>query len=128
MTSEEPQLLRGHRHWFALGFILVLIIAIRMPGLTDKVIDLDESVIAVHADRILDGGVAYRAGVGHRGPITYYFCALIFHLFGRFNMMALHLVLLGIYLFVAHLIYYLGTIMFDKRVGWCSSLLYSYRW
>jgi len=75
--------------------ILTLNVVLRLLSLLVPVWNGDEAVSATVAHAILDGGVPYRDGVDHRGPITYYIYALIFAIFGRDNMLAIHAILIA---------------------------------
>ena len=75
--------------------ILALTVVVRLPSLFMPLWNLDEAVYAVVGESINDGGVPYRDAADHKPPLPHFAFALIFHLFGQYNMTAAHTVLMG---------------------------------
>lgn len=71
----------------ALGLVLVL----RYSQHAESVFNVDEAVSAAIGVKITEGGVPYRDGVDHRGPLTYYVYAWVFELAGSWNLTAVHI-------------------------------------
>lgn len=107
--------------------IFVLLALMRWPVSQRPVIDVDEAVSALIANNWLEGGVPYRDSIDQRGPVTYILYALVFVLFGKGNMTAVHgallvLVFVGCWLgerFTRHL----SPDPFGERWAWVAALL-----
>ena len=69
---------------------VILALAVRLPFDRRPFYNVDEGVIATLARIILSGGIVYRDGWCHRGPILDYIYAGIFAAFGQGNMAAVH--------------------------------------
>lgn len=74
--------------FFVLVFVLLALM--RWPVPQKPIVDVDEAVSALIANNWLDGGVPYRDSIDQRGPVTYGIYAVVFALFGRGNMTAVH--------------------------------------
>lgn len=63
---------------------------LRVPYLRVPVLLVDEALYGEIANVILDGGVPYKDAWEQKPPAIYYFYALIFAIFGRNNLIAVH--------------------------------------
>lgn len=106
-------------------FILISTLLFRLPSFTTSIWNGDEAVSACVANTILDGGLPYRDSVDHRGPVTYYLYALIFALFGRNNMLAIHLTLTVMIIIMAFLLYRCGKFRGNYLNGIIAASLFT---
>jgi 4-amino-4-deoxy-L-arabinose transferase-like glycosyltransferase len=77
---------RYHLWLIGLAFLL------HAPSFFRPFYDSDAGSYAAIACRLLDGGLPYRDGVENKFPLIFYTYKLIFELFGRYNMLAVHVV------------------------------------
>jgi hypothetical protein len=109
-----------------LGIIFVFILLLRLPLVDISFFfSVDEGVNAVIGNSILDGGIVYRDTIDHRGPITSYIYAFIFLLFGRNNMLAMHIVLIFLVFSIAAIIYAICALIGKRTAGFLSALFFS---
>src|SRR5262249_23572201 len=97
-AAARPAPVRLDR-WDRLVFftlLFVLLALMRWPVPQRPILDVDESVSALIANAWLDGGVPYKDAIDQRGPVTYLIYAVVFALFGRGNMTAVHGALLAL--------------------------------
>lgn len=105
--------------------ILALTVVVRLPSLFMPLWNLDEAVYAVVGESINDGGVPYRDAADHKPPLPHFAFALIFHLFGQYNMTAAHTVLMGMIAAMILCTYALARLAFDRRTGLFAALLFA---
>jgi 4-amino-4-deoxy-L-arabinose transferase-like glycosyltransferase len=99
---------------------------LRLPFyLGRQVFNVDEGTLAAVASTILDGGVPYRDSWDTRGPVTFYLYAAVFALFGRYNMLAVHLMLILTVCLSSLLLSLIGRAMGRSRAGDAAALLYA---
>src|SRR5262245_20406393 len=99
------------------ALLLALVVIARAPSLLLPVWNVDEGFTSVTANVIRAGGVPYRDAVDHRAPLTNYVYALVFSLFGRNDMRALHAVLILWIAATAFVIFALGRRIGGRRCG-----------
>ena len=107
---------------FLLLAILLGMFLLRLPSCFTPLWNVDEAVSACIANVIVDGGVPYLDAIDHRGPVTYYAYALIFQVFGKNNMQAIHIGLSMLLLCVAIVIYACGAFVANTRSGLFATL------
>jgi hypothetical protein len=73
------------------GFIVGLAFLLHLPSFFRPFMDLDEGSYAGIACRLLDGGTIYRDGVENKLPAVFYVYKEVFAVFGRYNMLAIHI-------------------------------------
>jgi hypothetical protein len=78
-----------NRRWLAV--VAGVTLTLRAPSFFRAIMDIDEGSYAAIACRMLDGGLPYRDGVENKFPAIFYTYWGIFALFGRYNMLAVHL-------------------------------------
>ena len=83
----------AHSRRLRLWLLLTLTALLRAPSFFRPLMDIDEGCYAAIAARMLDGGLPYRNGVENKVPGVYYVYYWVFSLFGRYNMVALHVVM-----------------------------------
>ena len=109
----------------ALGSIL-FILATRIPFDLKPFHNVDEGVLATLANTLLKGGLVYRDGWCHRGPLLGYVYAGIFCLFGRNNMVAVHLTTTLVMAAEAFLLYRFTRFFFEKQVAIAATFLFAF--
>lgn len=126
-SSRSSDLARLSRHmaFLILGLILCSIFILRIPSLATPIWSMDEAVSATVANTILCGGVPYQDAVDHRGPVTYYVYAFIFFLFGRNNMLALHICLSLLLIGITWTIYQCCVYCLNRPIGIISAFLFA---
>ncbi|MEL6134301.1 MAG: glycosyltransferase family 39 protein, partial [Bacteroidota bacterium] len=111
--------------YVALGLTLLL----RLVTLTAPFWNLDEAVSALIGDVITEGGLPYRDGVDHRGPLTYYIYAAVFEIAGEINMSLVHLLYIGVAMGLVWAVYLLGKQTADEWAGGVGALIIAiYSW
>lgn len=95
---------------FVLCFLVIvlLVLILRWPTFSSRIWNGDEGICATIADVILEGGIPYRDAVCQRAPVTMYVFALIFWIFGKNNIVAIHGALAALITIVAILVYSIG--------------------
>lgn len=86
---------------------------------------VDEAVSAVAAETILDGGLPYRDAIDHRGPLTYYFYAFVFLIFGHGNMVAIHSIYIVLILLSTLLVFKIGSYLHSSTLGGWAALMFA---
>ena len=102
----------------------LLYVGLRIPHLHIMFFNVDEAVSAVVGMTILEGGLPYVDAIDHRGPLTYGFFALIFSLFGDWNMLAVQGVYTGLHVVMAVLLFLLGKKLDGPWTGSWAALLF----
>ncbi len=105
--------------------VLAVIFVLRLPAFWTPILDVDESQFAGFADWLLAGGQPYVSSLDTKPLGIYWFYAAVFWLFGRNNMIAVHLVTalwVGATALFCHLI---AKELFSSRAGFWAALLYA---
>jgi len=89
VSTPRDSGLRATGEWALLAGVILSFFLLRIPT-WPLLWNGDEAVSMTVAHAILDGGVPYRDGVDHRGPLTYYLYAAVLRVAGRFDVTALH--------------------------------------
>lgn len=102
----------------------MLICLQRIPTSEIPFFSVDEAVSAVVAQEIVEGGLPYRDAIDHRGPLTYYFYALIFEAAGDWNMAAVHVAYALLLCLIAAILFFT-----DKQIGpWAALFFAVFSW
>jgi len=110
---------------FYLAVIFLLTLFLRLPSVTTPFLDVDEGINAVIGNTILNGGIPYRDAIDNRGPVGYYIYALIFFLFGKNNMMAIHLALIFLVSIISIILYLICTLIGNKKMAYWVILFFA---
>lgn len=110
--------------WHLLTLAILLYVGLRVPYLQHDFFNVDEAVSAIVAHAILDGGLPYVDAVDHRGPLTYAFYALIFRVFGRWDMLPIQGVYTGLHVLLMLLMFRLGLRLDRAWTGAWAAMLY----
>jgi 4-amino-4-deoxy-L-arabinose transferase-like glycosyltransferase len=89
--TRTPLLGRG---WFVVFVAVAVAALMRLPGLGFPLWNVDEACIAAVGAISIDGGIPYQDWVDHRAPLTNLIYAVVFLVFGSYNMFAIHTALL----------------------------------
>src|SRR5215831_15673656 len=76
--------------WQFAASLVGLATLLHLPSFLRPLMDIDEGSYAGIACRLVDGGTIYRDGVENKFPAIYYIYQGIFEVFGRYNMLAVH--------------------------------------
>ncbi len=113
------------------GVLLVVSAILRAPSFFRPLMDIDEGCYAAIAARMVDGGLPYRDGVENKVPGVYYAYYWVFRLFGRYDMLALHVTVALVALATALVCGRLARRLYRgqdaaarDRVGFYAALLY----
>ncbi len=105
--------------------LLFLTLAVRIPSFVRPLMDIDEAEYASIACRMLDGGLPYRDGVEIKFPGTLYLYQGVFALFGRYNMLAVHLVCAAVAFATALACRQIARRLGGEQAGWWAAALYA---
>lgn len=114
-----------NRYTKYLIIISVVIALLRIPGLYQPVLDIDECAFTEFANKILEGFTPYVDIVDNKPPLTYYFFALVFIFFGKNNLIAVHVVTTLIVIGTALLVFRTGTYLKDERSGIVAAIIFT---
>ncbi|MBU4484608.1 glycosyltransferase family 39 protein [bacterium] len=104
--------------------ILLLSVILRIPSYIYPILDIDESQFAVFANTLLDGGSPYIDTVDTKPLFVYYFFTVIFWIFGKNNMIAIHF-FTAIWVGVTALFCFrIGKHLYNERSGLLAALFY----
>lgn len=111
--------------WLKFALLLaVVLVFLRLPSLLHPIIDVDEAIYALFARIWFDGGIPYLNCVETKPLGIYFFYGLIFSIFGKFNMLAVHattIIVVGITAYVIHLI---ASELYSRKAGFWAALFY----
>ncbi len=81
--------------------------------------------MAAAADILVSGGVYYKDAVDHRGPLTPYVYAVVFFIAGRYNMLALRILLLLVVVGSTLLVWMVARKTAGQIAGSCAAFLFA---
>lgn len=73
------------------GFVTGLAVLLHAPSYFRPFMDIDEGSFAAIGCRLLAGGRVYHDGVENKTPAVFYVYKAVYAVFGRYNMLAIHL-------------------------------------
>lgn len=120
---RTKNIIRNPIFFFAGIFIILLLL--RLPLALVPFFNIDEGIFAAGANVIINGGLYYRDAVDGLAPLTPYFYSLIFLLFGKNNMFAVHLGLILLILCISVILYFLGILIEKRRTGYLAVFFFS---
>ena len=112
-------------NWKIAAAIFLIILILRAPAFWTPILDTDESFFAGYANVLLSGGVPFVDCLDTKPYGIYYFFALIFSLFGKNNMVAVHAataVVVGLTALYCHRI---ARLFYSERAGIFAALFYA---
>lgn len=116
--------------WF-FPAVFILLVILRVSGLYQAVLDLDESVFAEFANKLLTGSLPYSEVFDNKPPGTYYLFAAVFSVAGLSNLYAVHAVTIIIVFCTLAGLYYVvrrmhGGIAASLTVAWYIFMTHTY--
>ena len=104
--------------------VIVALLLLRLPAFWTPILDVDEAQFAGFADWLLHGGLPYVSSLDTKPLGIYWFFAAIFAVFGRNNMIAVHLVTALWVGVTALFCYFSARNVYSKRAGFLAALFY----
>ncbi|MFH1873674.1 MAG: glycosyltransferase family 39 protein [Pseudomonadota bacterium] len=123
MLNMETKTLNSK--WVLAIIIFLITLILRAPAFWTPILDVDEAQFAGYADALLSGGLPYVSSVDTKPLGIYYFFAAIFALFGRNNMLAVHLATAVVVAITALYCYYIAKKLFSERAGIFAAFFYA---
>jgi len=105
--------------------IALSVFLLRLPSVFRPTWNMDEGTNACIADVILDGGMPFRDAIEHKPPVTYYAYAAGFALFGRNNMLAIHLLLCLLVAVIGGVVFAIARLAAGDRCGLLAAALFA---
>ncbi len=111
--------------FWGLFFVLFFVAAgLRLWFDLQLIHNVDEGVLAAAGSIVRGGGIPYRDVWCHRGLLSHLYYALVFILFGDYNMKAVHLLTTGLTLLSIFLVYLIAREITAKSTALASGLLF----
>lgn len=111
---------------WALGFaVLAIIFILRLPAFWTPILDIDESQFAGFAHVLLKGGLPYVNSLDTKPLGIYYFFAAIFWVFGKNDMIAVHIATALWVGLTALFCYRIAAKIYSPRAGIIAALFYA---
>lgn len=109
---------------FIFTIILLILILLRLPMALVPFFNIDEGIFCSFANTILNGGLPYRDVVDTLAPLNSYFFAFIFLIFGRNNMLAVHIALIVLILGISIVLYFVNSLVGIRMSGYWAALFF----
>jgi len=109
--------------WGAL--VLAAVLLLRLPAFWTPILDVDEAQFAGYADWLLHGGLPYVSSVDTKPLGIYWFFAAVFAIFGRNDMIAVHVVTAFWVAATALFCYLIARDLGSRRAGFFAALFYA---
>ena len=123
-TTAPRATSRSHRTgWRLFAVLLLLTVALRLPGFVVDVFNSDETFLATQAHVIRDGGNLYREAADRKPPLVPYVYAASFQFFGSTALWTVRLVAMVAIAFTAWLLACEARRRWGRRAGWIAGLL-----
>ena len=116
--------IRNHKYFLLLVLSWGLSAVLRVPYFQYQFIFVDEAWWANGAKVLLRGGQLYKDIWLDKNPPIFWFCALLFKIFG-INMIAIHVGSLLLVCIISAVLFKLGTRFFSAGVGAGAALIYA---
>ncbi len=104
--------------------LLLITLLLRLPAFWTPLLNIDESQFAEYANMLLSGGLPYIDSVDTKPLGMYYFFAGIFYLFGKNNMIAVHIVTALWVFATAYYCHLIALKIKDSTAGIWTALFY----
>lgn len=109
-------------------FFLLLILAsflLRISSLLYPFLDSDESIFAVIAKRLLDGGALYRDGLDNKPPLIFLFYWFHFLIAGHGGLFWVHVTTIILSIYECRLLFKLASENTDEKSAYFAALFYA---
>ncbi len=117
--------MKPNKAWIGFLIVLVVIFLLRLPAFLTPILDVDESQFAGFADWLLARGTPYISSLDTKPLGIYYFYAAVFWLFGRNNMIAVHVVTALWVGLTAYFCYLIARDLHSRWAGFWAALFYA---
>ena len=121
-TPEAPARARRRNGWRLFAVLLLLTMALRLPGFFVDVFNSDETFLATQAHVIRDGGNLYREAADRKPPLVPYVYAASFDFFGSTALWTVRLVAMFAIALTAWLLACEARRRWGRRAGWIAGL------
>lgn len=121
--EKNPLKIMSEVRWF-FPLVLCLLAFLRISGLYQPILDIDESVFAEYANKLLTGSLPYSEVFDNKPPGIYYLFAAVFSFSGLSNIYAVHAVTTVIVFLTSIVIYYISRRMHGTTAAVLSVLFY----
>ncbi len=117
---------RGPRRgvWFLFGVLLLLTVALRLPGFFVEVFNSDETFLATQAEVINEGGRLYEDATDRKPPLVPYLYAATFSVLGTTALWSVRVVAMLAAALTALLLALEARRRYGQRAGWIAGLLF----
>jgi 4-amino-4-deoxy-L-arabinose transferase-like glycosyltransferase len=110
--------------WAIFVATVAWVLFLRAPSFGVPVWNVDESIHAAVAQRLLDGGSLYQDAIDQRTPVSYYFFEAVFAIFGRKDLVGVRAIVAVMIGLTAALVFALGRRAPSRTTAWWSVLLF----
>jgi len=117
--------MESRKIWKPALFVLAVVLVLRLPAFWTPILDVDESQFAGFADWLLAGGKPYTSSLDTKPLGIYWFYAAIFSVFGRNNMIAVHVVTALWVWLTGMACFLIAGEIFSRRAGLWAALFYA---
>jgi len=121
--SDVAARARRRSRWRLFAILLLLTVALRLPGFFVDVFNSDETFLATQAHVIRDGGNLYREAADRKPPLVPYIYAASFEFFGSTALWTVRLVAMLAIALTAWLLACEARRRWGRRAGWIAGLL-----
>jgi 4-amino-4-deoxy-L-arabinose transferase-like glycosyltransferase len=123
--NHKSEVKQSHKTaiFFLITFACLLLL--RIPYTAEDIWTIDEAGFAAVANKLVDGGALYKDACDNKPPLTYWFYAAVFSLFGKGNLLAVHLATLPVVLISLYLVFGIAKLLFSQSVAYASAIIYA---
>jgi hypothetical protein len=117
---------RGPRRsvWFLFGVLLLLTVALRLPGFFVEVFNSDETFLATQAEVINEGGRLYEDATDRKPPLVPYLYAATFSVLGTSALWSVRVVAMLAVALTALLLALEARRRYGERAAWVAGLMF----
>jgi MFS family permease len=117
---------RGPRRsiWFLFGVLLLLTVALRLPGFVVEVFNSDETFLATQAEVINEGGRLYEDATDRKPPLVPYLYAATFSVLGTSALWSVRVVAMLAVALTALLLALEARRRYGERAAWVAGLMF----
>jgi 4-amino-4-deoxy-L-arabinose transferase-like glycosyltransferase len=104
--------------------VMAWVFFLRAPSFSVTLWNVDESIHAAVAHRMIDGGLLYRDAIDQRTPLTYYVFKGVFTIFGSYNLAAVRALVTALIGGTACLLFLLGRRAIAPSTAWWALVIF----
>ncbi len=113
-----------HRAWFVFGVLLLLTVALRLPGFVVEIFNSDETFLATQAEVINEGGRLYEDATDRKPPLVPYLYAATFSVLGTSALWSVRVVAMLAVALTALLLALEARRRYGERAAWVAGLMF----